>query len=57
LNQGGKEGETFAMGFRNHVTRGKWLLIAALLVSVGASLLHGKDYTQPPPFTVISQGH
>ena len=46
------------MGFRNHVVRGKWLLIAALTISVGASVLHGKDYAQkPPPFSVISQGH
>lgn len=44
------------MGFRNHVTRGTWLLVVALVVSAGASLLHGKDYTEPPPFKVISQG-
>ncbi len=44
------------MRFGNHVVRGKWLLIVALTVSVGASLLHGKDYTKPPPYTVISQG-
>jgi len=45
-----------AMRFRNHVVRGRWLLIAALTVSVAASLMHGRDYTKPPPFTVISQG-
>jgi hypothetical protein len=36
------------MGFRNHVVRGKWLLIVALTVSVGASLLHGKEYAPKP---------
>lgn len=44
------------MGFRNHVVRGKWLLFVALAVSVGASMLHGKDYTEPPPAMVIGQG-
>jgi hypothetical protein len=44
------------MRFRNHVVRGKWLLIAALTISVGASLLHGRSYSEPPPYTVISEG-
>lgn len=45
------------MGFRNHVVRGKWLLFMALAIAVGASMLHGKDYSEPPPITIISQGH
>ncbi len=43
------------MGFRNHVVRGKWLLIAALVVTMGASMLHGKDYTAPSSATIMDQ--
>lgn len=56
LSAPGWNNEVLAMRFGNHVVRGKWLLIVALTVSVGASLLHGKDYTKPPPNTFISQG-
>lgn len=44
------------MRFHRHITRGKWLLIAALTVSFAASVMHGKDYTEPPPYTVMSEG-